>query len=298
VTFAALFLLGDPVSHSLSPEMHSRAMRWAGARGAFVPIRVGARSVGASLEALARLGFLGGNVTVPHKERVLPLLGRVTGRAREIGAVNVLASRASRGRRPGGGYEGDNTDGQGFLDALRLRAGFAVRGRRVLVVGAGGAARAVLHAVVGAGAREVVVLNRSAARSRSLARAARAWGGATRVADGPLSAARDWARPRGGERFDLIVNATTVGLRGERSTVVPQAVIAAARVVADLPYGARETHLVRSARRCGARVVDGLDVLVGQGRLSFECWFGVVPPWETLAREVRAAWSRRLRARG
>jgi shikimate dehydrogenase len=296
VTFAALFLLGDPVSHSLSPEMQARAMRWKGVRGAFVPIRVGARSLGASLAALARLGFLGGNVTVPHKERMLPLLERVTGRAREIGAVNVLASRASRGARRG--YEGDNTDGQGFLDALRLRAGFAVRGRRVLVVGAGGAARAILHAIVGDGAREVIVLNRSAARASSLARAARAWEGASRVAHGPLSAARDWARPRGGERFDLIVNATTVGLRGERSILVPRAILAGARVVADLPYGAHETHLVRAARGEGARVVDGLDVLVGQGRLSFERWFGVVPPWEPLAREVRAAWKRRHGALG
>lgn len=195
--FAALFLLGDPVDHSLSPEMQARALAWAGIRGAYVPVRVGARGLRSAVDALARLGFAGGNVTVPHKERALALVEEATERARAIGAVNVLArawgrgggraGRDVRGRsdvRGGsgsgirgaaggrGGFRGDNTDGEGFLDALRERAGIGPRGRRVLLLGAGGAARAVLHALLEAGADEVLVLNRTPARARD-ARASR-----------------------------------------------------------------------------------------------------------------------------
>jgi shikimate dehydrogenase len=306
--FSALFLLGDPVDHSLSPEMQRRALAWAGIRGAYVPIRVGARELRAAVEALGRLGFVGGNVTVPHKERALALADGVTERARAIGAVNVLfgagGGRAVRGgrRRRGaagrGGFRGDNTDGEGFLRALRERAGIAPRGRRVLLLGAGGAARAVLHAVLTGGAAEVLVLNRTARRGAALARAARAWNARGRVAHGPLALAAALARPAERERFDLVVNATSVGLRGERAALVPAALVGRAAVVADLAYGARETRLVREARARGVRVVDGLDVLVGQGGLAFDRWFGVSPPWGVLEREVRAAWRRRRGARG
>lgn len=292
--FAALFILGDPVSHSLSPEMQSRALAWAGIRGAYVPVRVDAADLGAAVRALARLGFRGGNVTVPHKEGVVRHLEGVTARAGEIGAVNVLVPAGRR--RGGGGFTGDNTDGLGLLDALRVPGGLTPAGRRALLLGAGGSARAVLHALIEAGAREVVVLNRRAARARGLARAARAWGGLARVTHGSLAEAHAWRR-REGERFDLVINATSVGLRGEAAPLVPWPVVAGARVVVDLAYGRRETGLVRGARRRGVRVVDGLDVLVGQGRLGFERWFGVAPPWGLLAREVRAAWRRRLAAR-
>ncbi len=306
--FAALFLLGDPVDHSFSPEMQARALAWAGIRGAYVPIRVGARDVRSAVDALGRLGFVGGNVTVPHKERALALVDDATARARAIGAVNVLARARARRRGSGGsgrgrggareGFRGDNTDGEGFLDALRERAGIRPRGRRVLLFGGGGAARAVLHAMLEAGAREVLVLNRTPARARALARASRAWGARARVAHGPLDLARALARDAARERFDLVVNATSVGLRGERAALVPEALVARAGAVADLAYGARETRLARDARARGVPIVDGLDVLVGQGRLAFERWFGVTPPWGVLDREVRAAWRRRLGARG
>jgi len=289
VPFAALFLIGDPAEHSLSPEMQGRALAWAEIRGAYVPFRVEARDLRARIEALERLGFRGGNVTIPHKERALRFLDGATEEARAIGAVNVIARRRA-------GFVGDNTDGRGLADALRERAGIGFRGRRVLLLGAGGAARAVLYAVIAGGAREAVVLNRTPARAHALVRAATAWGGATRLAHGALAEAAALARDAnrsksgaGGSPFDLVVNATSVGLRGERALLVPPGLLSRPRVVVDLVYAVRETRLVSAARAGGAVVIDGLDVLVGQGRRSFETWFGIAPPWGVMAREARAA---------
>jgi shikimate dehydrogenase len=299
VAFAALFLVGDPADHSLSPEMQAAALAWAGLRGAYLPFRAAPRDLAATLRALDRLGFRGGNVTIPHKERALRLMGVASARARAIGAANVIA----RGPR---GFAGDNTDGAGFVDALRARAGLGVRGRRVLLLGAGGAARAVLHAAVAGGAREVVVLNRTPSRARRLARAARAWGGATAVAHGPLGdAARAAATApppagrgaRAAARFDIVVNATAHGLRGEPDLIVPRPLLRGAAAVVDLVYAEDPTRLAREARACGVRLVDGLDILAGQGRLSFARWFGIAPPWRVMLSEARAAWARRRSAR-
>lgn len=287
--FARLFILGDPVLHSLSPEMQSAALAHEGLRGAYVPIPVRARALGDALGALERLAFLGGNVTIPHKENIVALLAGVSDRAAAIGAVNCL----TRGR---GGFVGDNTDGLGFLDAVESRGGLRLRGRRILLVGAGGAARAVLHAAVEAGAAEVLILNRTVARARALARDAANWGRTT-VAAAPLAEVASLSERRGAaahrERFDVVVNATSLGLRAGDRSPVSSALLGGARVACDLVYARRETRFARAARASGIRSIDGIEILAAQGRRSFETWFRRAPTREFMTREARAAWTRR-----
>jgi len=287
--FARLFILGDPVLHSLSPEMHAAALAHSGRRGAYIPIPVRARALAQALDALDTLGFLGGNVTIPHKEKIVPLLAGVSERAAAIGAANCLT-------RTRGGFAGDNTDGLGFRDAVESRGGVRLRGGRILLVGAGGAARAVLHAAVEAGAAEALILNRTMPRARALARDAAAWG-RTRIAAAPLSdAALLVARNGGGaagERFDIVVNATSLGLEDADRSPLTGGVLRCARLACDLVYARRETRFVRAARAIGIRAIDGIDILAAQGRRSFENWFGRSPTARFMAREARTAWARR-----
>ncbi|MFN0150681.1 MAG: shikimate dehydrogenase [bacterium] len=287
--FARLFIIGDPVLHSLSPEMQAGALARSGLRGAYVPIHARPRDLANAVRALETLGFLGGNITIPHKEKVLPLLVRVSERAAAIGAANCLA----RGR---GGFVGDNTDGLGFRDAVEARGGARLRGCRVLLVGAGGAARAVLHAAVEAGAAEVLIVNRTMGRARALARDAAAWGSA-RIAAAPFSdlAALAAARRGGGarERFDIVINATSLGLAPTDRSPLPVGVLRCARVACDLVYARRETRFVHDARANGLRTIDGIDILAAQGVRSFESWFGRAPTRQFMVREARAAWTRR-----
>jgi shikimate dehydrogenase len=288
--FTSLFVLGDPVAHSLSPELHARALAWAGLRGACNPIRVRAAGLPEALDALAALGFHGGSVTVPHKGAAAHLVSAMSNDARRIGAVNCLTRR-------GAGFVGDNTDGAGFAAAVARRGGGRLAGRRAVLFGAGGAARAVLHALVRARASEVLILNRSDARAAALAAAAREWGRRTCVTHAPLAQTAAVAREHARRPFDIVVNATTVGLAAPGRSIAPAALLRGARVAVDAVYSKGETRFVRDARRHRACVVDGLDLLVGQGRLAFRRWFGRTPPWDLLEEAVRAAWRQRLLAR-
>jgi shikimate dehydrogenase len=222
------------------------------------------------VRAMAEEGFVGANVTVPHKVPALALADEASAAAREIGAANTLSFRD-------GGIVADNTDGAGLLAAL----GESPHGGRALVLGAGGAARAAVWALVNEGAT-VDVWNRTPEKAEALA----------------ADLGASLADPRNEERgagYELIVNATTVGLAaasgeagpGLDALPVDAAAIGAARVVVELVYGPAETDLARLARASGARLVDGLEVLVQQGAASLRLWTGVEPPIETMRRAAR-----------
>jgi shikimate dehydrogenase len=212
-----------------------------------------------TVRALPASGFVGANVTIPHKEAALALATRATSTARAIGAANTLSFDAD------GALEADNTDAPGLLAALpepprRLRA---------LVLGAGGSARAVVWALREAGAAEVQVWNRTAARARELA--------------GELEAT---AVESPAEPVDVIVNCTAMGLGAgdDLATSLPELsrLLGAARCVVDLAYGDHETRLIADARAAGARTVDGLEVLAHQGALSLERWTGRPAPLDVM----------------
>lgn len=256
---ALLGVAGRPVGHSRSPAMHNAALAEMGLDWLYVPLPLPERLFGPVVAALGRSGFRGLNVTVPHKLAALELADRRSPAATAIGAANTLTLAD-------GGVHAENTDAAGFLDALEEDP----RGMRALVLGAGGAARAVAWALSGAGA-DVAVLNRTPERSEALARDL-----GVRHARAP-------------EPADLLVNCTTVGLGAADDALAALGVEAMEppAIAVDLVYGDAPSTLLAWAERGGARVVDGLEVLVRQGALSLERWTGARPSLATMRRAAR-----------
>jgi shikimate dehydrogenase len=247
-------VLGHPVAHSRSPAMHNAAFRELGLDWRYVKLPVPPELFERTARALPGSGYLGANVTIPHKLAALGLADTATPAARAIGAANTLTFEET-------GIEADNTDAGGFLAAL----GESPRGRSALVLGAGGAARAVVWALVEAGAAEVSIWNRTPERAEELAAAL---------------GARAVAHP---EPAEIAVNATSVGLH---EGVLPLEDLDRPAVAVELVYGS-ETPFEIWARDGGARVVDGLEVLVRQGGLSFQRWTGIEPPLDVMRRAAR-----------
>jgi shikimate dehydrogenase len=254
-------VIGWPVAHSRSPRLHGYWLERHGIDGAYVPFAVPPERLEQALRALPALGIAGVNVTVPHKEAALRIVEASDPLARRIGAVNTVVVRE------GGALEGWNTDAHGFLAHLRASvADWRPGDGPALVLGAGGAARAVCAALADAGVPEVRVANRTAARASTLARAL---GGIVAV---------PWAE-RASALADaaLIVNATTLGMTGRPALELDLARAGSRAIVYDLVYAPLETGLLAAARGRGLRAVDGLGMLLHQARPGFAAWFGVEP---------------------
>ena len=251
-------IIGNPVAHSRSPAMHNAAFATLGLDWVYVPLPVDAADVPAAVAAVRALGMAGVNVTVPHKEAVLPHLDALTPLARRVGAVNTVVNRNGR-------LLGDNTDVHGFAATLRQH-GARLRGRHALVIGAGGAARAVLAALTESGVGRVTIANRTAARAADLARRLRG----PRRDVVPLAALQDPARLAD---VALVVNTTSLGLYD--TTFPPLAVTATPTrcLFVDLLYG-RDTAFLRAARRAGRPTGDGSEMLLHQGARAFTLWTG------------------------
>jgi shikimate dehydrogenase len=262
-------VIGDPVRHSLSPVLHNAAFRALGLDWAYVAFEVAAGDAVAAVAGARALGLAGLSVTLPHKAAVLPALDRLSPTAQALGAVNAVY-------REGKELVGESTDGAGLVDALRRDTGFDPAGRTCLVLGAGGAARAVVLALAGAGATEVVVVNRTPERA---ARAALLAGTRGRV---------------GGEDdvvgADLVVNATPLGMAGlaEGALAVDPARLGPDQVVVDLVYHPVRTPLLAAARERGALTVTGLGPLLHQAARAFRLWTGEDPPLEAMSAAVLA----------
>lgn len=264
-------VIGDPVRHSRSPALANAAFAAGNLPWAMVAFEVPAGSGAGAVEAARVLGIGGLMVTMPHKAEVIPALDRLTPAAAALGAVNSIAWE-------GDALVGDNTDGPGLVASLRTDHGIELADRRVAVLGAGGAARSVVWAVADAGAAEVVVVNRTAARAEAAAALA---GSVGRVA--PVEAVAD---------ADVVVNATSVGMGAgaddDGPLPVPVEVLGDHQVVVDLVYQPLVTPLLRAAAAAGARSVDGLGMLVHQAARSIERWTGIVPDLAAMAAAARA----------
>lgn len=255
-------VLGWPVGHSRSPRLHGFWLERHGIDGAYVPLAVRPDHFAEAVRALPRLGFRGANVTVPHKEDTLRLVDEIEPLARRIGAVNTLVVDEA------GRLIGRNTDAFGFLENLRRgcpswRAGDGP----AVVVGAGGAARAVCVALIDAGIPEIRLINRTPARAEALAGEI---GGPIRVA---LWADRAVALDGAG----LLVNTTTLGMAGQPPLELALDALPPRALVNDIVYVPLETDLLARARLRGNPVVDGLGMLLWQAVPGFEAWFGVRP---------------------
>ncbi|MBI3610951.1 MAG: shikimate dehydrogenase [Nitrospirae bacterium] len=265
-------IMGYPIRHSLSPLMHNAAFEALGLDCRYIPLEVKPRQVRSALNALRRLGFRGFNVTIPHKRRILSFLDRLTPEARFIGAVNTVEIRNGR-------LIGHNTDGRGFYRAFAEATGRSLRGKRTLILGAGGAARAVAFQSTLEGAASVAVANRSLARAAGLIRDLRRRTRRCAVSVLPWTdAALTW----GVGQADVVINATSVGMSPTDPPLLLSRVLRPDQIVCDLVYQPPITPLLREARRAGATAVGGLGMLVHQGALAFEIWTGRRPPIEIM----------------
>jgi shikimate dehydrogenase len=259
-------LIGYPIEHSLSPAMHNSAFAALSLNWCYVPLPAPPERLGEAVAGLRALGLAGVNVTVPHKEAVVSYLDEVTPAAQAIGAVNTIVVRK--------GLIGHNTDWQGFLTALS-EGGFDPQGKRAVVLGAGGAARAVVHALARAGA-QVTVLNRTLARAQAL------------IQDfSPLFPALPLTLQTLEEQTagaHLLVNATPVGMwpQVDQSIWPEDLPFPGHLTVFDLVYNPRQTKLLRQAEAVGAKVIGGLGMLVHQGAAAFELWTGEKAPVEVM----------------
>lgn len=261
-------VIGDPVRHSLSPVLYNAAFAELDLDWVFVAFEVPAGAARAALDAMRTLDIGWYAVTMPHKQDVARAVDELTPEAAALDSVNCVVQRDGR-------LTGHSTDGEGFVRALRAEVGFDLGGASCLVLGAGGAARAVVAAVAAAGAREVVVVNRTPANA---VRAAELAGPAGRVGEQADVA-----------RADVVVNATPLGMGEDASLPLDESLLRGGQVVVDLVYEPEVTPLLRAARARGARPVGGLGMLVHQAALQLELVIGQPAPVEVMQRAARAA---------
>jgi shikimate dehydrogenase len=270
-------ILGWPVAHSLSPVMHNAALSALGLNGCFVPLPVPPEQLGEAVRGLAALGFAGASVTAPHKETVLAALDSVDEAAQALGAVNTLV--VERDDTGAATVHGHNTDWVGFVRSLN-EAGVDLQAvDRAVVVGAGGAARAALYALLQAGCF-VTVVNRTYERAKELIIAM----DVPEPAEIETSSSGLDGLVRAARAADLLVHATPVGMwPQEEASVWPEEVpVPAHLAVLDMVYHPRETMLLRQARQSGALALSGLGMLVAQGAAALELWTGRPAPVDVM----------------
>ncbi len=252
-TTAVAGVIGDPVHHSLSPVLHNAAFAACGLDWTYVAFPVPAGAGHSAVEAMRTLGLRGLSVTMPHKEAVAEAADHRSPVVEALGAANCLV--LDRGL-----VAAHNTDGVGFIEGLAAEAGMTVHGLSIAVIGAGGAARAVIHACAGAGAARIAVINRNETRGRAAVELA---GGVGVVgSDADISGA------------DLVINATPVGMGGDRSLPSDPAILTPSHTVVDLVYDPWETAWLKAARQSGATVFNGFPMLLHQAAAQFGLWTG------------------------
>lgn len=255
-------VIGDPVSHSLSPKLHGHWLKRYGLKGHYVPLHISHSDLPEALRMLPRLGFVGANVTLPHKELVLSLADNVTDRAALIGAANTLTFTSN------GLIQADNTDGMGFLANIRQSLpNWRASAGPALVLGSGGAAKAIISALLSDGAPTVHVANRTRARADGL-----------REQFGARVTPIDWTQiPDFIRDSALIVNTTALGMTGQAPLTLDLSRLSPPTVVTDIVYTPLETDLLREATERGCETVDGLGMLLHQAVPGFERWFSYTP---------------------
>lgn len=253
-------VMGWPVGHSRSPRLHNYWLQHYGIDGAYVPLPVAPQNLPQALRALPVLGFRGVNLTVPHKEAALAHMDHLDEAARKTGAVNTVIVR------PDGSLEGRNTDVTGF--ALNLKkAGFVYKEPEAVVLGAGGAARAVISALELIGITDILVVNRTLSRAEKLAE----------ELSSPGLCITASTELKNADNASLLVNATSLGMEGQPALEIDLSALPSHAFVADIVYTPLETALLRQARQAGYAVCDGFGMLLYQAQPAFGAWFGVVP---------------------
>lgn len=277
-----LAVIGDPIAHSKSPQMHNPALRACGIDAQYVRVQIPAGSVSQALRSFAARGFIGINVTIPHKFEALEAVDVVEPLAKQLGAVNTVAIRHGR-------LHGFNSDGPGFLRAVREAFGLDVRDLRILILGAGGGAgRAVAVQSAIENCQSLILVNRTESKSESLAAEIPTLGGTRNVSAVP------WT-PEALEKIlpdvDLVVNGTSLGMKSEDAPLLPASSLLPQHRVFDMVYraGGQFTALGEAAQAAGAAYADGSTLLLHQGAISFEYWFDRPAPIDEMRAGLHAA---------
>lgn len=278
-------LLGDPVAHSLSPAMHNAAFARHGLNLAYVPLKVRGADLKAAAEALRAFGFRGANVTLPHKQNVIPCLDGISEISRMMGAVNTIVNDEGR-------LTGTTTDPAGFLEGFR-EAGHNFEGRSVALLGNGGSARTIAFALALEGRPERVLLAaRDTEKSRRLV--AEIGGKLGEAAARRFEAVALADYPQAKDGVEIVVNATPVGMSPDTElSPLPADALAGSAVAYDIVYAPERTRFLRDAEAMGLRAVGGLGMLVHQGRASFKLWTGIDPEAELFYGAAREQLARR-----
>lgn len=262
-------VIGHPIAHSKSPALHGHWLKTHGIRGYYIPVDIAPEDLADVIRMLPKMGFVGANVTIPHKEAVLQLADHVSDRAAMIGAANTLVFRTD------GTIHADNTDGHGFIANLRQNApGWDPQSGPAAVFGAGGAARAVIAGLLHEGVPEIRLSNRSRSRAEAL-----------REAFGPRITVQDWAGA--GDMVEgalTVVNTTSLGMTGHPPFPLALGRLDPRAVVTDLVYAPLRTAFLEEAARAGCVTVDGLGMLLHQAAPGFESWFGIRPTVDAATR--------------
>ena len=269
-------VIGDPIEHTMSPVMHNAAFKKLGLDYVYIPFRVKKEELGEAVRGMRALNIRGFNVTIPHKVAIIPLLDKLDTLAEKIGAVNTVVN-------DNGVLSGYNTDGAGFLQAM-LEHGLEPKGKNIIMIGAGGASRALSFALAERGGN-LVILNRllefewAEELARKLSHTFKREVKAVELDEANLSKALEGA--------DILVNATSVGMSPDvDGTLVPKRLLRPDLAVFDIVYNPIKTRLLREAEEAGAMTVDGLNMLAWQGVIAFEKWSGRKAPLELMRREA------------
>ncbi len=262
-------VFGWPINHSRSPRLHGYWLAKYGIDGAYLPFSTRPENLVDAIRSLPKLGFRGGNITLPHKERALHAVDSLSDVARRIGAINTLLVRDDSS------IHGDNTDGYGFIEHLKASAPHWRPGHKAVVLGAGGAARGVVVALIDAGISNIVITNRTAQRAEALA---------TTLA-GPLDVVGWDDRAIALKDAGLLVNTTQLGQAGQPALEIDLRHLPREAVVDDIVYVPLETELLKQAKACGNVTVDGIGMLLHQARPGFKAWFGQEPEVDAVLRD-------------
>lgn len=264
-------VIGHPIAHSKSPNVHGYWLRKYGLKGHYIPMDIAPEKLVDLLPRLADLGFVGANVTIPHKEKVMEIADLITDRATLIGATNTLIFRKD------GRIHADNTDGYGFIENIRQTIpDWNPKSGPAVVFGAGGASRAVLASLLDVGVPKIMLTNRTRIRAEKL-----------REDFGHRVQVVEWVQAGNVlDEADLVVNTTSLGMTGKPEMRVPLDGLRRGAIVNDLVYTPLRTRLLQTAEERGCRVVDGLGMLLHQAVPGFERWFGKRP---VVDENVRAA---------
>jgi shikimate dehydrogenase len=255
-------LMGFPVMHSRSPKLHNYWLAQHGLTGAYLPLAIRTEGLRAALRALPALGFSGCNLTIPHKEAALAIVDRVDPVARRIGAMNCVVVA------PDGSLEGQNHDAFGYIESIReAQPNWRADAGPIVVIGAGGGARAVLVSLIDQGAREIRLVNRTPARAAAL----------QRDLGGPIAALPWEQRGTALGGAAMLINATNQGMVGAPPLELALDALPPTALVSDIVYIPRETPLLAAARKRGNLTVNGLGMLLHQARPAFRAWFGIMP---------------------